>query len=64
MNNKLTEIAIKAQVEHCVSHVRLQEFADFIIDECAKAVEQWKSEPFPLDPQFAAKLIREHFNDE
>ncbi len=35
MNEKLREIAIKAQVEHCVSHVRLQEFAELIISECA-----------------------------
>jgi len=34
MNDKLKEIAVKAQVEHCVSHVRLQEFADLIIQEC------------------------------
>ncbi len=34
MNDKLKENAVKAQVEHCVSHVRLQEFADLIIQEC------------------------------
>jgi len=34
MNEKLKEIAVKAQVEHCVSHVRLQEFADLILQEC------------------------------
>ena len=39
MNEKLKEIAVKAQVEHCVSHVRLQEFAELIIKECIK--ESW-----------------------
>jgi hypothetical protein len=34
MNEKLKEIAAKAQVEHCVSHVRLQEFAELIVKEC------------------------------
>ena len=34
MNEKLKEIAVKAQVEHCVSHVRLQEFAELIVKEC------------------------------
>jgi len=35
MNENLKEIAIKAQVEHCVSHVRLEEFAKLIVKECA-----------------------------
>lgn len=30
MNEKIKEIAIQAQLEHCVSHVRLQEFAELI----------------------------------
>lgn len=34
MNERLKEIAVKAQVEHCISHVRLQEFAELIIQEC------------------------------
>jgi hypothetical protein len=33
MKERLKEIAVKAQVEHCVSHVRLQEFAELIIKE-------------------------------
>ena len=35
MNERIKEVAIKAQVEHCISHVRLQEFADLIIEMCA-----------------------------
>ena len=34
MNEKLTQIAKQAQVEHCISHVRLQEFAELIVHEC------------------------------
>ena len=33
MNERLKEIAVTAQVEHCVSHVRLQEFAELIIQD-------------------------------
>jgi hypothetical protein len=36
MNERLKELAIKAQVEHCISHVRLQEFAELIVRECAE----------------------------
>lgn len=32
MNEVLTEIAKKAMIEHCISHVRLQEFADLLVD--------------------------------
>jgi hypothetical protein len=34
MNENLKQIAIKAQVEHCISHVRLKEFAELIVTEC------------------------------
>lgn len=33
MNDVLTKIAIEAQVEHCISHVRLQKFAELIVKE-------------------------------
>ena len=39
MNERIKELAIEAQVEHCVSHVRLKEFADLIIQEAILAVE-------------------------
>lgn len=32
MNETLKTIAIKAQVEHCISHVRLEQFAELIVD--------------------------------
>ncbi len=36
-------------------------FAELIVRECANVVLEWKSEPFPYDPEFGAKLIKEHF---
>jgi hypothetical protein len=39
MNERLREIAIKAQVEHCISHVRLVEFAELIVRKCASRVD-------------------------
>lgn len=35
MNERLKQIAIQAKVEHCISHVRLQEFAELIIKDMA-----------------------------
>jgi hypothetical protein len=49
VNEVLTEIAKQAMVEHCISHVRLQEFAELIVKECASLVVG--------DPAF----ILEHF---
>jgi hypothetical protein len=40
MNELFKEIAIKAQIEHCVSHVRLQEFAELIVQDCANFVRE------------------------
>ena len=40
MNEHLKEIAVKAQVEHCISHVRLKEFAELIVKECIEINKQ------------------------
>jgi hypothetical protein len=54
MNERLRDIAIKAQVEHCISHVRLEEFAKLIVQKCADIADT--AEPF-----LASDLIKEHF---
>ena len=38
-----------------------KKFAELIVRECANEILKWKSEPFPYDPEFGAKLIKEHF---
>lgn len=38
-----------------------QKFAELLIEECSQLILDWKSEPFPMDPEFAARLIKEHF---
>jgi hypothetical protein len=59
MNERLKQIAIKAQVEHCVSHVRLQEFADLIIKECMTVCEDVAERN---DPAIACYYeIKQHF---
>lgn len=34
MNERIKELAVASKVEHCVSHVRLEDFANRIINEC------------------------------
>jgi hypothetical protein len=41
-----------------------EKFAELIVRECADVLLEWKKEPFPLDPDFAANLIKEHFGVE
>jgi hypothetical protein len=38
MNLQLKELAVKAQVEHCISHVRLEQFAELIVSKVLDTV--------------------------
>jgi hypothetical protein len=38
--------------------------AELIVKECAGELIKWKDEPFPYDPEFGARLIKEHFGVE
>lgn len=38
-----------------------RKFAELIVRECASEILKWKSEPFPFDPDFASKTIKDHF---
>ena len=38
-----------------------EKFAELIVRECANELIKWKDEPFPYDPEFGARLIKEHF---
>jgi hypothetical protein len=33
MNEKLKELATRAQLEHCVSHVRLEEYGQLVVKD-------------------------------
>jgi hypothetical protein len=39
MNERLKQLAVQAKVEHCVSHVRLQEFTDAILKDVDKIID-------------------------
>jgi len=45
-------------------HFDKEKFAELIVKECANEILKLKSEPFPYDPEFGAKLIKEHFGVE
>jgi len=42
----------------------LTKYTELIVKECAAELIRWKDEPFPYDPEFGAKLIKQHFGVE
>ena len=71
MNEVLKQIAIKAQVEHCISHIRLEEFAELIVKECIDTIVR-DTANYPGEGmmayyqgvQDAGKSIKQHFGVE
>jgi hypothetical protein len=72
MNERIQELAQQAQQyaeyvtpQGCEWFDTFKEkFAELIVKECTDVLLEWKKEPFPLDPDFAASLIKEHFGVE
>lgn len=60
MNELFRELAVKAQLEHCVSHVRLQEFAELIVNECAEVAHC----NFHVSGIELGNLMKQHFGVE
>ena len=67
MNERIKELAREAGL---LAHnpdgppTKLEKFAELLIKECSKVIEQWKKEPFPFDEDLAIQLIHEHFGFE
>jgi hypothetical protein len=69
MNERITILLVKAGAYFSgdgidYSNFDPKKFAELIVRECANEILKWKSEPFPYDPEFGAKLIKEHFGIE
>jgi hypothetical protein len=74
INDRIYELARQADLiefepigdsdEYTPNHtsvVKARKFARLIVQECAAELIRWKDEPFPYDPEFGARLIKEHF---
>ncbi len=67
MNERIRELAHEAGLPTYNPEgvpTKLEKFAELIVQECANEILKWKSEPFPFDPDFAAKTIKQHFGVE
>lgn len=64
MNERIRELMAQAGTDSSgkwMSVDNSQRLAELIVQECVNVIMEWKSEPFPLDPEFAARQIQEHF---
>ena len=59
MNERIKAIATKAQLEHCVSHVRLQEFAELILQDAMSICEDLGDKG--MDGHYCVDKIRKEF---
>jgi hypothetical protein len=65
MNEKIKQLAIAAKLEHCVSHARLQEFAELIVKECAHAIAQHNAKSYQVSQPFSIEqVLTKHFGVE
>lgn len=73
MNEQIRKLAIKAGIDvrgHLTGNLILDEkpsvndlekFAELIVQDCANELLKWRYEPFPLDAESAARIIKQHF---
>lgn len=74
MNERIQELAEQAQKyaseNHPGSFVKYdpewfalynKKFAELIVQDCANELLKWRYEPFPLDAESAARIIKQHF---
>jgi len=67
MNKRIRELVEKSYIydrQNDSSFFNKEKFAELIVRECASELIRWKDEPFPYDPEFGAKLIKQHFGVE
>ena len=73
MNEKFKQLALEAKMGtadfdagsyYVATPDRMQLFAESIVRACADQLIKWKNEPFPYDPEFGARLIKQHFGVE
>ena len=67
MNERIKEIAIKVAGDYSKDdywsffNEELEKFAELVVKECANELLKWRYEPFPLDADSAARIIKQHF---
>lgn len=60
MNERIRELWNQSRYPSGRSHDE-EKFAELILQDCIKILQNWKQEPFPFDEDVAVNLIKEHF---
>ena len=62
MNKQIEKLAVQSLVNHGGELIFSKEkFAELIVQECANELLKWRYEPFSLDAESAARIIKLHF---
>ena len=71
MNKRLRQFEKESKLEifglgakRHIWEAALEKYAELVVQECANELIKWKDEPFPYDPEFGARLIKQHFGVE
>ena len=60
MNNRITELAEQCYEDNS-TQIDVNKFAELLIQDCCKVIQEWKKEPFPFDEDLAVELIHQNF---
>ena len=60
MNEQIKQIAEQCYEDNSTK-IDVDKFAELLIQDCCKAIENWKKEPFPFDEDLAVELIHQNF---
>jgi hypothetical protein len=60
MNEQIKQIAEQCYEDNS-TQIDVNKFAELLIQDCCKAIENWKKEPFPFSEDLAVDLILERF---
>lgn len=60
MNNRIQELAEQCYEDNS-TQIDVNKFAQLLIQDCCKAIQEWKKEPFPFDEDLAVELIHQNF---
>jgi len=60
MNNRIQELAEQCYEDNS-TQIDVNKFAELLIQDCCKVIQEWKKEPFPFDEDLAVELIHQNF---
>lgn len=70
MNNRVRELEKESGVDvyrlgldRIKWEGKLEKYTELVIQECCSVLLKCKDEPFPFDPEYACRLLKDHFKN-